>query len=56
MLKLVFVFERSMSKYGDDSQWVTPVPISNTEVKPLNAENSVKAKIGRCQTCRSPEW
>ena len=50
MSKLVFVFERSMRKYGDDSQWVTPDPIPNSEVKPLNAENSVKAKIGRCQT------
>ena len=43
-------FWKVHAKYGDDSQWVTPVPISNTEVKPLNAENSVKAKIGRCQT------
>ena len=26
---------------GNDSKWGTPVPIPNTEVKPLNAENSV---------------
>ena len=40
--------------YGDDSQWVTPVPISNTEVKPLNADDSVKAKIGSRQTNAKP--
>ena len=61
MSKLVFVFERSMirwlsrktDRYGDESQWVTPVPISNTEVKPLNADDSVKAKIGSRQTKES---
>ena len=26
---------------GNDSKWGTPVPIPNTEVKPLNADNSV---------------
>ena len=41
---------RKTDQYGDDSQWVTPVPISNTEVKPLNADDSVKAKIGSRQT------
>ena len=62
MLKLVFVFERSMirwlsrktNRYGDAGQWVTPVPISNTEVKPLNAGDSVKAKIGSRQTIKQP--
>ena len=26
---------------GNDSKWGTPVPIPNTEVKPLNADDSV---------------
>ena len=26
---------------GYDSKWGTPVPIPNTEVKPLNADDSV---------------
>ena len=35
--------ENYFSKYflGNDSKWGTPVPIPNTEVKPLNADNSV---------------
>ena len=52
----MFVFERSMDKYGGDSQWETPVPISNTEVKPLNADDSVKAKIGSCRTEMKPRY
>ena len=46
---------RKTNQYGDDSQWVTPVPISNTVVKPLNADDSVKAKIGSRQTKMKPE-
>ena len=34
---------------GNDSNEDTPVPISNTEVKLINGENSVKAKIASCQ-------
>ena len=30
------------------SDWVTPVPIPNTEVKPISADDSRKAKVGRC--------
>lgn len=50
ILKLVFVFERSMEKYGGASQWETSVPIPNTAIKPLNADDSVKAKIGSRRT------
>ena len=34
--------ENYFSKYflGNDSEWGTPVPIPNTEVKPLNADDS----------------
>jgi hypothetical protein len=31
------------------SDWVTPVPIPNTEVKPISADDSRKAKVGRRQ-------
>ena len=34
---------------GNNSNEDTPVPISNTEVKLINGENSVKAKITSCQ-------
>lgn len=40
---LVFVFERSMGQYieySGDSGWVTPDPISNSEVKPSSADDS----------------
>ncbi len=30
------------------SERATPVPIPNTEVKPLSADDSRKAKVGRC--------
>ena len=30
------------------SDWVTPVPIPNTEVKPISADDSSNAKVGRC--------
>ena len=30
------------------SERVTPVPIPNTEVKPLSADDSSNAKVGRC--------
>ncbi len=34
---------------GDDSDVEIPVPIPNTEVKHINADDSRKAKIGSCQ-------
>jgi hypothetical protein len=34
---------------GDMSDWVTPVPIPNTEVKPISADDSSNAKVGRRQ-------
>ncbi len=39
-----------MDEYGGASQWETSVPIPNTAIKPLNADDSVKAKIGSCRT------
>ena len=30
----------SIDFFSNDSKWGTPVPIPNTEVKPLNAEDS----------------
>ena len=33
---------------GDDSDVEIPVPIPNTEVKHINADDSRKAKIGSC--------
>ena len=46
----MFVFERSMDEYGGASQWETSVPIPNTAIKPLNVDDSVKAKIGSRRT------
>ena len=40
----IYVFRELFLKInflGNDSKWGTPVPIPNTEVKPLNADNSV---------------
>ena len=33
---------------GDHTGRVTPVPIPNTAVKPARADDSRKAKVGRC--------
>ena len=34
---------------GASSDRVTPVPISNTAVKPIYTDDSRKAKVGRCR-------
>ena len=39
----------SRPRSGDESDVEIPVPIPNTEVKHINADDSRKAKIGSCQ-------
>jgi hypothetical protein len=47
-LQRKLMFFEHLTIPGDHTGRVTPVPIPNTDVKPARADDSRKAKVGRC--------